>query len=126
MVDQMAGQSSRRTAIAMLIAALALAPWMTIWMTMTIDAAAAADPQYPNWKGQWIPVIRSGVADTRLRDHQRIDLFGQALDVDLASRCCSAMRIWRSLSAHRFKRAVSRHCSGPLPVRYTPATSTVN
>jgi hypothetical protein len=63
----MVDQSSRRGAIA-LVAALALAPWITMWMTMwmTIDPAVAADATYPNWKGQWIPVIRSGVADPRL------------------------------------------------------------
>src|SRR6266404_822133 len=60
MVDQIEGQSSRRRAIATLVAALALAPWMTI------DTAAAADATYPNWKGQWIPVVRTGVADARL------------------------------------------------------------
>src|SRR5712671_1228592 len=60
MVDQMEGQSSRRRAIATLVVALALAPWMTI------DKAAAADATYPNWKGQWIPVVRTGVADARL------------------------------------------------------------
>src|SRR5882762_11571407 len=60
MVDEMEGQSSRRRAIATLVVALALAPWMTI------DTAAAADATYPNWKGQWVPVIRTGVADPRL------------------------------------------------------------
>src|SRR5262249_3287690 len=60
----MVDRSSRRRAIAALVAALALAPWMTT--CMTIDTAAAADAIYPNWKGQWIPVIRSGVAAPRL------------------------------------------------------------
>src|SRR6266545_630788 len=60
MVDQMEGQSSQRRAIATLVVALALAPWMTI------DTAAAVDATYPNWKGQWIPVVRTGVADARL------------------------------------------------------------
>src|SRR5437879_5178791 len=54
-------QASRRRAIVAFVAALASAPWLTT--CMTIDPAAAADATYPNWKGQWIPVIRTGVAD---------------------------------------------------------------
>src|SRR5262245_65490661 len=50
----------RRSAIAALVAAFALISWMKI------DSAAAADATYPNWKGQWIPVTRAGVADPRL------------------------------------------------------------
>src|SRR5215470_3650588 len=60
----MLDRSSRRRAIAALVAALAFAPWMTA--CMTTRTAAAADAIYPNWKGQWIPVIRTGVADPHL------------------------------------------------------------
>jgi hypothetical protein len=56
----MVDQGSRRKGIVALAAALVFVPWMTI------NAAKAADATYPNWKGQWIPVIRSGVADARL------------------------------------------------------------
>jgi hypothetical protein len=49
-----------RAAMVALVAGLALVSWTAI------DAAAAADAKYPNWKGQWIPVVRTGVADPRL------------------------------------------------------------
>src|SRR4051812_32219379 len=60
----MLDKAPQRGAIVAFVAALAFAPWMTTFVTL--DTAAAADATYPNWKGQWIPVIRSGVADTRL------------------------------------------------------------
>src|SRR5215813_12051809 len=60
----MVDQAPRRRAIAAFVAALAFVPWMTT--CATFDTAAAADATYPNWKGQWIPVTRAGVADPRL------------------------------------------------------------
>ena len=50
-----------RAAIIAFVAALAIA---TSTLTMA-DSAAAADAKYPNWKGQWVPVIPPNVADKR-------------------------------------------------------------
>jgi hypothetical protein len=50
-----------RAAIIALVAALAIA---TSALAMA-DSAAAADAKYPNWKGQWVPVIPPNVADKR-------------------------------------------------------------
>src|SRR5438094_5616154 len=52
----MVGQGSRHAAVIALLTALA---------TWTVPAAAA-DAKYPNWKGQWIPVIPAAVADKRM------------------------------------------------------------
>jgi hypothetical protein len=48
----MLGRSST-SAVAVALAAAAL--------TMTVGSVAAADAKYPNWKGQWLPVIAPGI-----------------------------------------------------------------
>jgi hypothetical protein len=55
----MVDAASPRTAILALVGALAIA---TSTMTLA-GGAAAADAKYPNWKGQWVPVVPPGVAD---------------------------------------------------------------
>jgi len=58
----MVDNRSPRAAVVALVAALAIATWMTT----TGGGALAADAKYPNWKGQWTPVIAPSMAGGHL------------------------------------------------------------
>jgi hypothetical protein len=63
----MVDAGSPRTAILALVGALAIATSTMATSTLIMaGGAAAADAKYPNWKGQWVPVIAASVADKRV------------------------------------------------------------